>query len=455
MNNPTQYGVMRMLRMGMLAAALMALLLNLGQAYAAEVKGVRLWRAPDSTRLVFDLSGAADHKLFTLSNRNRVVIDISGAELKKGFGDVPIEDTPITKIRYGAQGNGTLRVVLDVSSEIKPRSFALLSHGDKPDRLVIDLYDGTQSTVKTVAVVKEAADGKRDIIVAIDAGHGGEDPGAIGPKNLREKDVVLAIAKQMARLIDAAPGYKAKLIRDGDYYIPLHVRRNKARDLRADLFVSIHADAFHKSSARGASVFALSRHGATSETARFLASTENNADLIGGVGGVSLNDKDDVLAGVLVDLSMSATLANSLQAGDFVLKQMGRVAQLHKKHVEQAGFLVLKSPDVPSILVETGFISNPQEAAKLATNTYREYMAKAIFVGVQKYFESQPPAGTWLAWHIANQRATLPAEYVIAKGDTLSAIAKRHSVSVQALLEFNRLGDASIRVGQTLKIPTS
>lgn len=428
---------------------------NIAAVQAAQIDGVRLWRAPDSTRLVFDLSSSAEHKLFTLENPSRVVIDIESTELKKGFGDVPIDDTPITKIRYGDRGNGTLRVVLDMSAKVKPRSFALARHGGKPDRLVIDLYDGDQSTVKTVQAVKEVSDNKRDIIIAIDAGHGGEDPGAIGPKNLREKDVVLAIAKQMARLVDAAPGYKAKMIRDGDYYIPLRERRNKARDLRADLFVSIHADAFKNPKARGASVFALSRTGATSETARFLASKENDADLIGGVGGVSLNDKDNVLAGVLVDLSMTATLTNSLQVGEHVLSNMGRISRLHKKQVEQAGFAVLKSPDVPSILVETGFISNPHEANKLATDSYRKYMAKAIFDGVEHYFESQPPAGTWLAWHMENKRANSPQEYIIARGDTLSGIAKRHSVSVKELLEFNRLSNASIQVGQRLQIPAS
>lgn len=427
-------------------------------AFAAQVNSVRLWRAPDNTRLVFDLSDAAEHKLFTLSNPDRVVIDISGTELKKGFGDVPIEDTPIAKIRYGTRKNGTLRVVLDMTSTTKPRSFDLPRHGDKPDRLVIDLYDAnkeTVKTVKTVAAVKKTSTKKRNIIIAIDAGHGGEDPGASGPKKLREKDVVLAIAKQMAKDVNATPGYTAKLIRDGDYYIPLKERRNKARDLRADLFVSIHADAFHNPKARGASVFALSRTGATSETARFLASKENDADLIGGVGGVSLSDKDDVLAGVLVDLSMTATLTSSLQVGEQVLNNMGRISKLHKKQVEQAGFAVLKSPDVPSILVETGFISNPHEANKLATKSYRKYMAKAIFDGVQSYFERQPPAGTWLAWHQQNADNKKPAEYVISRGDTLSGIAKRHRVSVKKLREYNRLSDASIRVGQTLKIPAT
>jgi N-acetylmuramoyl-L-alanine amidase len=424
-------------------------------AVAGQIESVRLWRAPDNTRLVFDLSAPAEHRLFTLENPSRIVIDIDGTELRKAFDDVAIENTPISTIRYGARGNGTLRIVLDTKSSVKPRSFLLLRHGDKPDRLVVDLYDSDSPTITAAPPVKEFTDDKRDIIIAIDAGHGGEDPGAIGPRKLREKDVVLAIAKKMASMVDSTPGFQAKLIRDGDYYLSLKDRRNKARDLRADLFVSIHADAFSNPSARGTSVFALSRNGATSETARFLASKENDADLIGGVGGVSLIDKDDVLAGVLVDLSMTATMTTSLQVGEHVLNNMGRISSLHKNQVEQAGFAVLKSPDVPSILIETGFISNPHEANKLATNSYREYMAKAIFDGVQSYFESQPPSGTWLAWHLENKRKSRLTEIVISKGDTLSAIAKRHRVSVESLLEINRLSDASIQVGQKLQIPSS
>jgi len=264
------------------------------------------------------------------------------------------------------------------------------------------------------------------------------------------------------------------MVRTGDYYIPLKKRRNKAREVRADLFVSVHADAFHNSRARGASVFALSRRGATSETARFLASKENEADLIGGVGGVSLGDKDDILAGVLVDLSMTATMANSLDVGGRVLKNIGQVTRLHKKQVEQAGFAVLKSPDVPSILVETGFISNPEEERKLNTASHRRKLANAIFEGVTSYFYENPPEDSLVAWHksggrgnnrSSNNTASRPAapknaisgrsfiEYVIVRGDTLSRIAARHNVTVKAIVQANNLSNTRIRVGQKLIIP--
>lgn len=259
---------------------------------------------------------------------------------------------------------------------------------------MVDLFDKNNAVVKTVKqVTAKASTKKRNIIIAIDAGHGGEDPGALGPKIGKSRpleNVVLAISKELAKLVDSEPGYRAELVRTGDYYIPLRNRRNIAREKRADLFVSIHADAFKDKRAKGASVFALSRRGATSETARFLAQKENEADLIGGVGNVSLEDKDQVLAGVLVDLSMTATLSSSLDVGGRVLKSMDSVAKLHKPQVEQAGFAVLKSPDVPSILVETGFISNPDEAKKLSSSYYRKNMAKSIFKGIKSYFNQYP-----------------------------------------------------------------
>src|SRR5690606_22396120 len=287
---------------------------------------------------------------------------------------------------------------------------------------------------------------------AVDAGHGGEDPGALGPNRLREKEVTLSIAKELVAAINAQPGFTGKLTRTGDYFIPLKKRRDLARNMKADLFVSIHADAFTKASARGASVFALSQNGATSETARFLAQRENESDLIGGVGNISLDDKDAVLAGVLVDLSMSATLNSSLQVGHQVLNSMGGIAHLHKRHVEQAGFMVLKSPDVPSILVETGFISNPQEARKLATPSYRKEMAHAIFRGVRQHFAQNPPAGSYL---VAKQGANPAREHIISSGDTLTGIAQRYNVTVNQLLAHNNLKSHVIKVGQKIKIPAS
>lgn len=431
---------------------------------AVQVESVRLWRAPDSTRLVFDLSATVQHKLFSLSNPSRLVIDIENTRLGTSFADLPLTDTPIRGIRSAERNGKDLRVVLDLSASIKPKSFVLPKHGDKNDRLVIDLFDRDKPVEKTVEKLVSTHKGKRDIIIAIDAGHGGEDPGASGPKikgrHLREKDVVLAISKQLAAMINAEPGYRAELVRTGDYYIPLRKRRDIAREKRADLFVSIHADAFKNPRASGASVFALSRSGATSETARFLAQQENEADLIGGVGGVSLDDKDEVLRGVLVDLSMTATLGSSLQVGDKVLKSMGTFAHLHKHQVEQAGFAVLKSPDVPSILVETGFISNPGEANKLNSYAYRQRLSTAIFKGIKQHFYAVPPAGSYVAYlkyggkPVASSKG-MATEHVISRGDTLSGIARQYDVTVGQIQKANRMTNSTIRIGQKLKIPAS
>jgi N-acetylmuramoyl-L-alanine amidase len=290
--------------------------------------------------------------------------------------------------------------------------------------------------------------GKRDIIIAIDAGHGGEDPGAIGPKRRREKDVVLAIAKELNSLLKADRGFQPTLIRTGDYYISLRGRRDLARKRQADLFVSIHADAFKRKEAHGASVYALSTKGATSTAARYLAQRENEADL---VGGVSLSDKDDVLAGVLADLSMTSTLDNSLKLGSKVLRRVDGIAKLHKKSVEQAGFAVLKSPDIPSILVETGFISNPAESKLLASRSYQKKMARAIHAGIREWFLAHPPSGTLIAW----QKNEAGQQYTIARGDTLSGIAHRFNISLNDLKSHNGISGSSIRVGQTLLIPAT
>ncbi|UTF61620.1 N-acetylmuramoyl-L-alanine amidase [Gilvimarinus sp. DA14] len=434
---------------------LFGVLMLAGLARAAtEVEGVRLWRAPDHTRLVFDLSAPVSHDLFTLDGPDRVVIDVSNTRFKADFASLNLNETPIKSIRHAPRNGSDLRVVLDLSVKVKPNSFFLERQAGAGDRLVVDLKDLVPSKKGPPPVsVPEVETSKRDIIIAIDAGHGGEDPGALGPNGLREKDVVMAISKALVDKLNAEPGYTAKLVRTGDYYVPLRERRNIARRMQADLFMSIHADAFTKPSARGASVFALSRSGATSEMARFLAQRENESDLIGGVGSVSLEDKDEVLAGVLVDLSMTATLGASLQVGDYVLKSMGQMAHLHKHQVEQAGFAVLKSPDVPSILVETGFISNPTEAKNLGSRNYRNKLANQLVAGVKQYFYQYPPAGSYIAWQ--KQNGGGETEYTIGSGDTLSEIAKRFNISVSRLQQHNGLDNHVIQVGQVLRIPTS
>jgi len=439
-----------LLRTAVIRSLALLLLVLCGPLAAATVDGVRLWRAPDHTRLVFDLSEPVSHKVFPLDNPPRLVVDIAKSTLNASADNLDLSNSPVAAMRSGVKDKTDLRIVFDLNSMVNPRSFVLAKNQQYGHRLVVDLYDNEQKTVKTVEDVAGVT-GDRDIIIAIDAGHGGEDPGALGPKGIREKQVVLAISRELKTLLDQTPGFRAKLVRDGDYYIPLRGRTHIARQHRADMFISIHADAFTKSSAHGASVFALSRRGATSETARYLASRENQADLIGGAGSVSLDDKDHMLASVLLDLSMTATLSSSLDVGAEVLRSIGGIAKLHKRHVEQAGFMVLKSPDIPSILVETGFISNPGEAKLLSNRAYQQKMARAIFNGVSRFYEKAPPAGTKLA----ARKPGSGGVHVISRGDTLSDIAERYSVSVDDLLRYNGLTSTRIRVGQRLKIPTS
>lgn len=445
-------------------------------AQAADIYGVRVWRAPDHTRVVFDLKAPLTYQYSQTANPDRVIVDFKRANLTANLSSLALENTPISGVRSSKQPNGDLRVVFDLREKVTPKVFALNAGGGMHDRVVIDLFDrpggtastATQSTpavptanshpvniqpVNTQPAVKEVS-GKRNIVIAIDAGHGGQDPGAIGPNKVREKDITMAISKELVALINKEPGFTAKLTRTGDYFVPLKKRRDIARQMKADLFVSIHADAFTRPQARGASVFALSRTGATSETARFLAQRENEADLIGGVGNISLDDKDEVLAGVLVDLSMTATLNSSLQVGAHVLRSMGTMAHLHKKHVEQAGFMVLKSPDVPSILVETGFISNPEESRKLATPAYRSQMARAVFNGIKQHFLQSPPAGTLLASRIqSGQIKGIERTHTVVSGDTLSGIAARYGVTPRSITSLNNMKDTQVRLGQTLKIP--
>lgn len=417
-------------------------------AEAASVKDIRLWRAPDHTRVVLDLSEPVSYKVISLSRPNRIVIDIEHTKLtmSQALDTVDIKGTPITRVRSGVKDKKHLRVVLDVSEALKPRSFLLKANGQFDDRLVIDLHD---RNVDNPAPVKMAqADKKRDIIIAIDAGHGGEDPGASGPTRVREKDVVLAIAKELHELFAREKGYNPVLIRKSDYYVGLKQRRQLARDAQADLLISIHADAFKNQLARGASVYALSSRGASSATAKFLADEANSSDL---VGGVNLGEKDQLLAGVLADLSMTSTLDSSLQVGGKVIGEMGRISHLHSERVEQAAFAVLKSPDIPSLLVETGFISNPKEEKNLKNQRYQRKMATAIFSGVKDFFSQSPPSETYIAW--LKDQGDKTTSYTINRGDTLSDIANRFQVSVAAILEHNDLASPTIKIGQKIHIP--
>jgi len=417
-------------------------------AYAAsttEVKSIRMWPAPDSTRLVFDLSAPINHSLFALKSPNRIVIDLNNARMRNKPSGLDFAKSFVRDIRYASRNRDDLRIVLDLNSKVRPKSFLLKPNREYGHRLVIDLV-GKDVTHKPKPAHKlKYKNTRRDIIVAIDAGHGGEDPGAIGRRGTREKDVVMAIAKRLEKLIKRERGMRPVMIRKGDYYVGLKKRVKLARREQADIFISIHADAFKNSRAKGTSVFVVSDRGASSEAARFLAEKENQADMI---GGVDLEDIDDALLKlVLVDMVKNSTMETSHQVASHVLGNLGKVAHLHKKNVEQAGFRVLKAPDIPSILVETAFISNPAEERKLRSHRHQQRIAKAILKGVRSYFKSNPPPGTLLALQDTRHR--------VAKGETLSAIANQYSVSVAMIRSVNKLSTDRIRVGSVLRIPYS
>ena len=404
-------------------------LLVAGWAQAANVKAARLWPSPEYSRLAIELDEAVTFKQFILKNPERIVLDLEGVSPEAALIDIAGRVTPqdayIANIRVALNRPGVTRMVVELKSEVRPQVFTLKPMGDYGHRLVMDVYPASMETIESQVenaieragrkaevnrpVEKEAVPstektGKevksekaakpakpeyvRLITIAIDAGHGGEDPGAKGANGSHEKDITLSIARRLKGMIDKIENMRAYLTRDADYFIPLHERVNKARKVQADLFVSIHADAFIKSHARGSSVFALCEKGATSAAAKWLAKHENDADLI---GGVNIAVKDIYLKQTLIDLSQTAQIADSLKLGRAVLEEIGGINQLHKPQVEQAGFAVLKAPDIPSILVETAFISNPEEEKRLNDEEYQDKMAMAIVSGIKRYFDRNPP----------------------------------------------------------------
>ena len=423
------------------ALILISLLLWLPAAQAEiAISAARIWPAQDYTRLTLESKRPLQYKLFTLANPHRLVIDLEdvapGSALTELADKVGSNDPYITSIRVGRFKPGVIRLVLDLKAEVKPQLFSLKPVAEYGHRLVLDVYPmvaidplmalaqqgesnlfpGEPSAASAIAEapVIETTPGttpeiitplptimpeprfsppsqtelrNRVLLIAIDAGHGGEDPGARGYRGTREKDVTLSIARRLKAQIDDTPGMRAVLIRDGDYFIPLGGRVEKAEKAHADLFVSIHADAFTRRHARGSSVFALSQHGATSASARLLAKKENDADLI---GGVNLAVNDPYLARTLVDLSQTAAISDSLKLAKHVLKEVGQINTLHRGRVEQAGFAVLKSPEIPSILVETAFISNPEEEQRLKDDAYQDKMARALLGGIKRYFAQNP-----------------------------------------------------------------
>lgn len=464
------------------------------------LKNVRLQVSPELTRVVLDLSSPAEYSLFTLENPSRVVIDLKDANATFSPNSVSgLAKAEIKSLRMGVRDSNDLRMVLDLSRDLTsaPKAFAMGPKGQLGHRLVIDLPRQSQptqalasqsKTTDTASARQTAADKpevvtsqpqnnqvsrasqasqisqtnqnssrtpqsrviskRRDVIVAIDAGHGGNDPGAIGPAGSREKDIVLALSRRLAQKINAEPGMRAVLVRNGDYYVSLKKRMKIAREQNADLFLSIHADAFHQSQVRGSSVYVLSQRGASSEAAKWLAQKQNAADLI---GGVKLADKDDELAEVLLDLSQTATMSASYDAANLMVGQIGQVNKLHKRKVQDAGFVVLKSPDVPSMLIETAFLSNPQEEKNLRSKAYQNRLTTAITQGVKQYFYQQPPEDSLIAaWVRPNQGQRV---HVISRGETLGGIAQRYGVTVTQLRSINHLTSDNIRVGQKLAIP--
>ncbi len=383
---------------------------------AAQIRNARLWNSADKVRLVLDLSGPVHYKTFSLSAPERLIIDLSSARLGSDFSQLNLANTPIRAIRSGPFGQGDTRIVLDLTQPLQLNSFLLPPQDGQGHRLVLDLSAPGKAALPiaaaSAALAKpEAAPGKphpkRDIMVVVDPGHGGKDPGAVGAKGEREKDVVLAIARLLAKRLKREKGFDVKLVRNDDFFVPLRKRVEIARKHQADLFISVHADAAPRLTASGASVYALSEGGATSATARLMAQRENGADLLGASTLLNLKDKDPMLAGVIVDMSMNATIAASLQLGSTVLDSLSGVTTLHQKRVEQAGFAVLKSPDVPSILVETGFISNSRDSQRLVTARHQQAIADGLFNGLQRYFEKNPPANSYLAW-LQETRNTRP-----------------------------------------------
>lgn len=424
-------------------------LANILPASAARVSvdNMRMWQEPEKRQIVFDISGPLEYRLFTLQNPNRIVIDMDDARLRGKLALANKNDEILAAIRTGKQDNG-LRIVLDLRARVHPRTYLLKPAGQYGHRLVIDLYDERLKEKKPS--IKPAVRTKQtEAVIVIDAGHGGEDPGAIGRRyRTREKTVVLAIARELAKLVRKEPGMRPVMIRNGDYYVGLKARRKKARRYNATIFVSIHADAVPGRRARGSSVYALTERGATSRVARFLADSENSSDQI---GGVSLEDKDPLLRKVLVDLSQTANIPLSMELGQEVLKGLKRIGHVHLNRVAQAGFAVLKAPDIPSILVETAFISNPTEERKLRTKAFQKKIAKGIFRGIKRYLQKKKYSAPYRV-----TQAKLPdsvLRHKVRRGETLSGIARKYGVNVDALKFANNISGQNIIIGSRLVIP--
>jgi N-acetylmuramoyl-L-alanine amidase len=425
---------------------------------SSDVSGVRVWSGPDNTRIVLDLSGAPKFSHFNLNKPNRLVLDLSSSKMLSDLSKVPLSGDLVKKIRPSTpKAKGDYRLVIELSQAVNPTVFALKPTGNYGHRLVIDLPDkaGSAQIKKQQQQISKAKTqqqlaGNRDIIIAIDAGHGGEDPGAIGNKRTYEKHITLAIAKRAQRLINQEPGLKAVLIREGDYFVNLNKRSQIARKNKADFLVSIHADGFTSSQPKGASVWVVSTRRAKSEVGRHLEDHEAESDLLGGVGEVMGSVENDAhLNFALIDMQMDYSMNTAYEVAKKVLSELGKVTSLHKKRPEHASLAVLKSPDIPSILVEAGFITNHKEEKLLKTGNYQERIAKAVVKGIKAHYRAKPLAGTLYAQTYGVRKHT------VRKGESLSVLAARYNISVAGLKKANKLTSNTLRIGQVLTIPNS
>jgi N-acetylmuramoyl-L-alanine amidase len=434
-----------MLRLRLTTCALLVTLTSVAFA-GSTVENVRIWSESNKTRVVLDLSQSVQHSIFTLRGPDRVVIDLKDSRLAQALTAMPQGAGVVRSIRSAVRADGQLRVVLDLNTAVRSRTFTAGPNATYGDRLVIDLQEtGGPATVKRAS---DAYRPGRDIVIAIDAGHGGHDPGSVG-RSAKEKDIVLSVSKELARRVNAEPGMRAVLIRDRDVFIDLKDRVRIAQQHDADLFISVHADAFPDTRANGASVFALNLDRADRVQRETLSRRDRETVK---VGDVVLNDKDPVLASVLYDLSQNAALSASNEVGNHVSKQLSRVAKMHSHKVKEKSLAVLTSAEVPSILIETGFISNPGEEKKLRDKAYQGRLANAVLAGIRDYFYTNPPTDTQIAMDLRRQPAK-QVRYVVARGDTVSEIAARYNVRAADIRRANKLSSDKIRVGQTLSIP--
>jgi N-acetylmuramoyl-L-alanine amidase len=408
-----------------------------------SIDGIRVWPAPENTRIVFDLKNKPDYKYFSLSKPNRLVIDFSNTKNSVELKNLASHDPRIKLFRTsGTKSKSDTRLVLELTKSYQLTIFPLAPAGQYGNRLVIDLYDKS----KAAKIVSKPKLSLGDIIIGIDAGHGGEDPGSIGAKGTYEKRVTLAIAKKLEKLINKEKGMKAVMIRSGDYYVDLNRRTSLARQKHVDFLVSIHADAFRTSGPSGASVWVVTQKRAESELSRWLLKREQKSELLGGGGGVIKNTSDSHLALALADMSKEHSLGVSFGVANNVISQLRKVTKMHKKTPQNGNFAVLKSSDIPSILVETGFISNHKEEKNLTWSKHQQSLASAIHIGIRNHFMAHPLTGRYIA-------SVGYTSHKVRSGESLSVLAKRYNISMATLKSANNLKSNALRIGQTLKIP--